>query len=386
MMHTTQECRIGDARDLLREMSDESVDTVVTSPPYWGLRDYQVGGQIGLEPTLEEYHDRLLEVTAECMRVLKPSGVMFWNHGDSYGGNQGRGAGKGNEHEQMVSQKNTAPKCLTMQNERLIMRMIDEQGWILRNRIIWHKPNGMPSSVQDRFSNKYEPVYMLTKQGKYWFDLDAVRVPHKCIDPKYKNYRPNKVQHFQERSRNQYDGKYLNMSNTPGDSYNPLGKNPGDVWHIPTQPYPESHFATFPTALIEPMIKAACPTEICPECGFIRERVVRQIEGVYDGPSHQFGGKSHGGMKSNVDAKQSPYYAAETIGWTSCDCNAGWIAGTVLDPFCGSGTVLEVCRLLNRNAIGMELNPEYSPLIMERSMAHTPPLTAYFGAELLEVS
>ena len=286
---------------------------------------------------------------------------------------------------------------MVMQNERLIIKMIDQQGWILRNRIIWNKPNGMPSSATDRFTNKYEPVYMLVRNKKYWFDLNAVRIPAKYPEVWSRKGAGDDTPYSQNNPRSRWGlTKHEIATHRTSGSYSdplhqkpihPSGmKNPGDVWTIPTQPTPFAHFATFPTTLIEPMIKAACPTEICPECGFIRERVVRQIEGVYDGPSHQFGGKSHGGMKSNVDAKQSPYYAAETIGWTSCDCNAGWIAGTVLDPFCGSGTVLEVCRLLNRNAIGMELNPEYSPLIMERSMAHTPPLTAYFGAELLEVS
>jgi DNA modification methylase len=118
MIHTTQEYQIGDNVELMREMPAESIDTIVTSPPYWSLRDYGVDGQIGLEGTLEEYHARLLEVTSECMRVLKPTGVMFWNHGDNYGGNQGRGAGKGNEHSQMISQRNNGD-VLTREGARL---------------------------------------------------------------------------------------------------------------------------------------------------------------------------------------------------------------------------------------------------------------------------
>lgn len=285
-MHTTQTYQIGDNVEIMRKMRTETIDLIVTSPPYWGLRDYGVAGQIGLERTLEEYHERLLGVTAECMRVLKPTGAMFWNHGDSYGG-----------------------KSLCMQNTRLIIKMIDDQGWILRNRIIWNKSNCMPSSVTDRFTNKYEPVYMLTKNRRYWFDLDAVRVPH----------AESSIKRISQNNGNPiFNGNKQRGHPTGADTLDPnqfchaLGKNPGDVWTIPTQPYPESHFATFPTALVEPMIKAGCP------------------EG-----------------------------------------------GTVLDPFCGSGTVLEVCRPLNRNAIGLELNPEYEPLIKCRSMSHTPPLTAY---------
>jgi len=379
MAHTTQEYRIGDAYDLLQEMPPECVDTIITSPPYWRLRDYQVSGQIGLEQTLDEYYNRLLEVTVECMRVLKPTGVMFWNHGDSY-----------------------QDKCLTMQNERLIMRMIDEQGWILRNRIVWHKSNGMPSSVQDRFTNKYEPVYMLVKSKKYWFDLDAVRVPAKYAevwsrkgagkDTPYAQNNPRsrwgQTRSEAKRSEDaQRTYKGTGMRDPPGggeapNAFHPLGKNLGDVWRIPTQPYSEAHFATFPTALIEPMIKAACPAEICPVCGLARARIADRAFVPQHDVSIEKGVRGANAQKPMDESNQwqgvpRGTTSVTTTGWTSCSCNAGWVAGTVLDPFCGSGTVLEVCRRLNRNTIGLELNPAYAPLIMERSMGHTPPLTAY---------
>lgn len=380
MIHTTQECRIGDALKLAQDVPDASIDLIATSPPYWGLRDYGVEGQIGLEPTMEEYHEKLLDVTAECMRVLKPTGVMFWNHGDSYGGNQGRGAGKGIEYGQMVSQKNTASKCLAMQNERLIIKMIDQQGWILRNRIIWNKPNGMPSSVEDRFSNKYEPVYMLVKSKKYWFDLDAVRVPH----------AESSIKRVSQNNGNPvFNGNKQRGHPAGQDTLNPnqfchqLGKNPGDVWTIPTQPYSEAHFATFPTALIEPMIKAACPAEICSVCGMARERIVDRKFVPQQDVSEDKGIRGANDQKpldtsnkwQNTPRGTTTHH---TVGWTSCDCGAGWIAGTVLDPFAGSGTVGEEARKLNRNAILFELNPEYEPLIRERTMADTPPLTSYF--------
>ena len=359
-MHTTQECRIGDALELLCGMPDEHVDTIITSPPYWGLRDYGVDGQIGLEPTLAEYHERLLKVTEECMRVLKPTGVMFWDHGDSY-----------------------KDKCLTIQNDRLIIKMIDEQDWILRNRNIWYKPNGMPSSVRDAFSNKYEPVYMLVKSKKYWFDLDAVRVPHAASSlERWKQGTPRTetTANVKNAVVKKHNPTYITAKS--GDLLNSLGKNPGDVWTIPTQPYPDSHFATFPTALIEPMIKAACPAEICPVCGLARERIVDREFVPQQDVSAAKGVRGAEDQKPMDESNQwqgvpRGTTTHHTTGWTSCDCNAGWIAGTVLDPFCGSGTVLEVCRLLNRNAIGFELNPKYKPLIHERSMAHTPPLTAY---------
>jgi len=374
VIHTTQKCLIGDACGLLRETPDESVDTVITSPPYWGLRDYGAEGQIGLEPTLAEYHERLLEVTAECMRVLKPTGVMFWNHGDSY-----------------------KDKCLTIQNDRLIIRMIDEQGWILRNRNIWHKTNGMPSSVQDAFSNKYEPVYMLVKSKKYWFDLDAVRVPAKYVEVWSRKGAGKDTPYAQNNPRSRWGltKHEIATQRTSGSYSDPLHqkpvhpsgmKNPGDVWTIPTHPYSDAHFAVFPVALVEPLVKAGCPAEICPVCGHIRDRIVDREFVSQQDVSVDKGVRGANDQKPMDASNQWQGFprgttAHHTTGWTSCDCGAGWVAGTVLDPFCGSGTVLEVCRKLNRNAIGFELNPEYEPLIMERSMSHTPPLTAYFGVE-----
>jgi len=215
----------GDVLGILRQMPDEFVDCIITSPPYWGLRDYGVEEQIGLEPTLEEYLKKLLAVTAELKRVLKPTGVCFWNHASNY--------------------KN---KCDMLQNYRLILRMIDEQGWILRNIIIWHKPNHMPSSAKDRFTNAYEPVFMLVKSQKYWFDLDAVRIPHRTNVSGLPGHLDRKEE-------------IDNWRSCPSGPRNlhPAGRNPGDVWTVPTQPFPEAHFATFPERLVEPMIKAGCP-------------------------------------------------------------------------------------------------------------------------------
>ena len=137
----------GDAVDVLKSLPDNSIDTIITSPPYWSLRDYNVDGQYGLETTLSEYHDNMLRVTGELFRVLKKSGVLWWNHGDCYD-----------------------DKSLVMQNYRLAIRMVDEQGWILRNIIQWVKPNSMPSSVRDRLANSYEPVFMFVKNNKQlWY-------------------------------------------------------------------------------------------------------------------------------------------------------------------------------------------------------------------------
>jgi len=243
----------GDTLAVLKTFPPDCIDTVITSPPYWGLRDYGVDGQIGLEKTIEEYLDKMLDITQELQRMLKPTGVMFWNHGDSYasqGNEKSRWAGDGKISKSYMGRamcSTIQAKCLMLQNYRLILKMIDEQGWILRNSIIWHKPNAMPSSVKDRFSNSYEPVFMLVKKKKYWFDLDAVRVAHTSL-----NKPPGNKQKDRE-------DKKMTRNPTAKQAFSPAGKNPSDLWKIATHPFPEAHFATFPPKLIEPMIKAGCP-------------------------------------------------------------------------------------------------------------------------------
>ena len=367
-----------DIIDGLKSIKKNSIDTIITSPPYWGLRNYQVDGQIGMEPTLGEYHDRLLEVTTECKRVLKSTGVIFWNHGDSYGGSGGSGGdynrgGLRDGQPKVGRSVGTTPKCITMQNERLIIRMIDEQGWILRNRIIWEKPNGMPSSVVDRFSNKYEPVYMLVKSKKYWFDLDTVRIPAKYQEVWSRKGSGKDTPYDQNNPRSRWgltkheiatqrtSGSYSDPLHT--NPVHPTGmKNPGDVWTIPTQPHKDAHFAIFPDALVEPMIKAACPTKVCSECGFIQERIIdktilkpRIIDGIPDSNTTYSDGVPETGSRFGD--------SIHTTGYTSCDCDAGWTPGIVLDPFAGSGTTMKVAKKLGRNTIGIELNPDYCKII-----------------------
>ena len=359
----------GDVLEVLKTLPDESVDCIITSPPYWGLRDYGVEGQIGLEPTLEEYFERLLAVMKELKRILKKTGVIFWNHGDCYGshsigkGNVGGIEGKRRKENpkyadnikaqslnKLVSVKD---KCLALQNYRFILRCVDELGLILRNIIIWYKPNHMPSSVKDRFTNAYEPIFMLVKSKKYWFDLDAVRVPSKTGN--------GASQGLRNKNRFGFTASPQGIPSTYGQEVRnyPLGKNPGDVWIIPTHPFPDAHFATFPEKLVEPMIKAGCPQWICKKCGFIRERIVKR----------ELMNRNENKVPSTVSivkvsrAGDSIHY---TIGWTDCGCNAGWEAGIVLDPFMGSGTTAVVAERLGRNWIGIELNPEYCEIAKRR--------------------
>jgi len=330
-----------------------------------------------------------MDIMRELKRVLKKTGVIFWNHADSYGGSggasgkypeahpEGNVGGRFGIDKRKISifpskppTLHLTPKCMLLQNYRFIIRCIDELGLILRNIIIWHKPNHMPSSVKDRFTNAYEPIFMLVKSKKYWFDLDAVRLPHKTgkgvkfnmrvRDAKrgYKSKIGVKATPFEIE---QYHGEEIN--------YHSLGKNPGDVWTIPTQPFPEAHFATFPKKLVEPMIKAGCPQWICKKCGKARERITKteytkQIRGI-DKTYIERERKGYRDVRvlNRQGKKGMRYY---TIGWTDCGCNAGWVSGVVLDPFMGAGTTALVAEKLNRRWIGIELNPFYIEIAKKR--------------------
>ena len=358
----------GDTLEVLKSWPSDFVDCVITSCPYWGLRDYGIEGQIGLEPTLGEYLDKMLAVTAELKRVLKPTGVMFWNHGDCYGGSGHGTSSKAKVEDSKESYllpfgKNVTgkskAKCLALQNYRLIIRMVESQGWILRNTIVWHKPNAMPSSVKDRFSNSYEPVFMLVKKKRYWFDLDAVRVPHKTDFDKLV---------ASGGASDKYDGSDKKLVVRERVRPNPSGKNPGDVWRIPTHPFPEAHFATFPPKLIEPMIKSSCPKWVCKKCGKARVRISKA--------SYEVSKEKPDPKKVTEEGKRANQFGTmryakataqhKTIGWTDCGCNKGWKAGIVLDPFMGSGTTALVARKLARNYLGIELSGEYIKIAEER--------------------
>ena len=303
----------GDSLELLEKLDDECIDMIMTSPPYWALRDYGVKGQIGLEPTLKEYLNRLLEVTAELRRVLKPTGVLFWNHGDNYCAINKHFQAKVLAYEQgkqFPTYREYPPKSLYLQNYRFIIRMIDEQGWMLRNTIVWHKPNHLPSSVKDRFANAYDHVFMLTKNRQYWFDLDAVRVP--CVSQGRNgkantfNYRVrDKVKKGRQcpqfKASSQELEQYKNYLAGKNGNRKRKSKNPGDIWSIPIQPFPEAHFATFPEKLCVRPIMAACPKD-----------------------------------------------------------------GIVLDPFAGAGTTCLVAMKLNRDYLGFEINPDYVKLARKR--------------------
>ena len=360
---------------------------------------------------------------SELKRILKRTGVIFWNHGDCYGGSlQGWGVKEPSKtgfqkpagiDERYIKGKppnaNITPKCMALQNYRFILRCVDELGLILRNVIIWYKPNHMPSSVKDRFTSSYEPVFMLVKNRNYWFDLDAVRLPHKessrkrvlravSNKHKYLNHpeysgggginkpRPNRrklsikfSELFDKPDREYHREQNMAISQCAEGDYlvvnlHPLGANPGDVWTIPTQPFPEAHFATFGEKLVEPMIKAGCPRWICKKCGKLRERIVKvkiNEDRVPDKWRKTYRGKvelPNSPREKSISEMYKEVLSKErhTIGWTDCGCNVGWEAGLVLDPFGGSGTVGIVAEKLGRNSILIDLNKEYCEMAYKR--------------------
>lgn len=264
----------GDSLKVLKTIPDESVDCIITSPPYYGLRDYGVSGQIGAEETMDEYFDSLLAITAELKRVLKPSGTLWWNHGDSYAGNRSGPSGEtsklngGKRTQNHVANLATGQrrrggtlptKSLTLQAYRIALRMCDEQGWILRNQIIWYKPNVMPSSAKDRFTVDFEPVFFFVKNERYHFEPQ--------YEPQYEPLSPVSI----ERVKYGWKSKKANASakgSTIGIDVsemgarfaNPRGRNKRTVWKIATSNSRElKHIAMFPEKLIEPMILSGCP-------------------------------------------------------------------------------------------------------------------------------
>lgn len=319
----------GDVLEKIKEIPGKSIDVVISSPPYWGLRDYSVEGQLGLEPDFNDYLNTMQKIMDEIKHVLKDTGTCWINLGDTYSGS-GKGAGTKNCKESWrPNKKPELNETITAKSrvgipERFYINCIDN-GWIARNHIVWTKNNSMPSSVKDRFSNKWESVFFFAKQQKYYFDLDAVREKSQT-DTKPFNVRVrdsdtkrflqgatnNEKQKHNRRGEDVVKNRRLNYNETRqqarkliGSHDNPLGnpkgKNPGDIFQINTKPFKEAHFATFPPALPEKILKCACPKD-----------------------------------------------------------------GIVLDPFFGSGTVGLVAEQLGLNWIGIELNKEYIEIANKR--------------------
>ena len=310
----------GDTRAVLPELPAESVHCVVTSPPYWGLRDYGVDGQLGLERTPEEYVEAMVGVFREVRRVLKDAGTLWLNLGDSYAGAGPSGASYESETTKRRAEmkqdgafrlsKALGERGLTYRDKKPIAPpglkpkdlvgipwrlafALQADGWWLRSDIIWSKPNPMPESVTDRPTKSHEYLFLLTKAARYYYDADAVREDAP--------YRFRAAGHKVARMTDEIDGLQRTKGGFAKNDIETTSRNLRDVWTIPTQPYPGAHFATFPPKLVEPCLKAGCP-----------------------------------------------------------------VGGTVLDPFWGAGTVGVVAQDLHLKAIGIELNADYIDLSTKR--------------------
>lgn len=255
--------------ETLSKMPDNYLDCVITSPPYWQLRDYGYDGQWGLEPTFNEYLEHLWSLMDAIYLKLKDGGTVWVNLGDTYSTQSGTNAalarGKNyesestyltnrGESEKLIKPKNMPNKCLLLIPHRFAIGCID-RGWIVRNDIIWAKRNGMPESVTDRFSKKHEYFFFMVKNDKYYFDLDSVRSKHIHANDKRNNGERHVYKDCVKSLNN-------DMLATNAVSFNPLGKNPGsvsDFWDIPTKPSSNEHYAAYNDELIKKPILAGCP-------------------------------------------------------------------------------------------------------------------------------
>ena len=249
---------VGDARTVLAQMSAGSADCIVTSPPYWGKRDYGVIGQYGQEGTPAGYVDTMRDVFREARRVLADDGTCWLNLGDSYsvggGGATGIHAYLG-EHLTTHRASGLGAKNLLGLPWRVALAL-QEDGWILRNAVVWHKPNAMPESVRDRLNCRHELLFLLVKSPAYWFDLDPIREPHTAATrrerPTTRGGRTRPPGHPGSPAR-----PGVTTARRDGIRH-PNGRNPGDVWSIPTRPYKGPHFAAYPIGLPLRCIAAGC--------------------------------------------------------------------------------------------------------------------------------
>lgn len=231
----------GDALEKIKSLKDKSVDCIVTSPPYWQLRDYGVVGQLGLEDTVEEYIEKLLKIFNECWRALKDTGTVFINMGDIYSSSK------------YISIRR---KSRMMIPEKIAIAMI-EKGWILRNEIIWHKPNVVPEAVQDRFTNDFEKIYFFTKSEKYFFEKQYEAFSEKTLTAFKDGIMPTGKKKMLGAGESRTGMREVNK---PWKAvYNEKGRNMRTVWKIATKGISEAHFATFPEELVRRCILAGCP-------------------------------------------------------------------------------------------------------------------------------
>jgi DNA modification methylase len=379
--------REGDALERLAEMPDESVQCCVTSPPYFGLRDYGIDGQIGLERSPDEFVARLVEVFREVRRVLRSDGTLWLNIGDSYcstdkwgggkSGNTGKHTTNGPDVPSWAVRERSAPIPGVKPKDLLgipwlLAFALRADGWYLRSDVIWAKPNPMPESVTDRPTSAHEHVFLLAKSARYFYDADAIREPN--TDASLADLAA-RGQISQSAGNGETAQGALKWGNRVGRRQLGNGRNKRNVWEVATQPYADAHFATFPPKLIEPCILAGSSPKACGECGAPWERVV---EVSYENP----GNRTTNGPRS-IDHRHLEHGTAgyavrlerrsETTGWQpSCAHDDDTGRSVILDPFAGAGTTGLVALRHDRSFLGVELNPAYADMARERIRQDAP--------------
>jgi len=310
----------------LRSLPDESVHCCVTSPPYWGLRDYGIPGQLGLEDTPDEYVARLVEVFREVRRVLVKDGTLWLNLGDSFANSPGAVLSYGTRREharrrarQEVVVGDRQRACSVLKPKDLIgvpwrvAFALQADGWWLRQDIVWQKPNPLPESVRDRCTKAHEYLFLLAKSDRYYFDVDAIKEPG--VTGKWAAMPP--IGGVKHAANEFHGGRIYSGKRPPSDGL----RQRRSVWLVPVKPFKGAHFAVMPPKLIEPCVLAGSPA-----------------------------------------------------------------GGTVLDPFAGSGTTLAVAVASGRSAVGIELNEEYLPLIRSRIEDARRTASLFLSAEDAESS
>jgi DNA modification methylase len=380
---------LGDCVETLRQLPEKSVHCVVTSPPYYGLRDYGVPGQIGLEDTLPEYLSRIVEVFTEVHRVLRDDGVLWLNLGDSYAGSwgaQSRGespleGGSTLATRQISVAPQRGTKTGSLKRTPGIKRKdlmgvpwrvafaLQDAGWYLRSEVIWHKPNPTTESACDRPSRSHETLFLLSKEPTYYYDAYAVREPAvyggaTVKSPASWDTEPGTHGTIHRFGRAQRKVTDYVQSDTRAQR---------TVWTIPTQPFAGGHFAAYPEDLVRPCILSGSSAHgCCSVCGNPAKRLVdKKRVATRTGDTTKATGKRF------TDGNRDPgrhISIQSSQGWEpTCKCKSEVVPCTVLDPFSGAGTTGLVSLKSWRNYIGIELNEQYVRLSRDRLDAELPP-------------
>jgi DNA modification methylase len=417
----------GEVEQVLAELPERSIQTCVTSPPYWGLRDYGTGtwtggdescdhverrvtsrdglaewsaeharggghkpadapgiryldvcgecgarrvdDQLGLEPTPEEYVERLVRIFRGVWRVLRDDGTLWLNLGDTYssggrdwydGSDRVNGSGRGHA-SRPDTPRGLKPKDLCMIPARVAIAL-QADGWYLRQDIIWNKPNPLPESVQDRPTKAHEYLFLLTKAPRYYYDATAIR------EPASPNTHPRGGGVGMKNAATQIgQGIKHNQDYTSSINAVVAARNKRSVWTVPSEPFPEAHFATYPQQLVEPCIMAGSSEHgECRACGTPWARVTRSSQ-------EAVGGRQTNGPRSLERRQETAGFAVrterrvESVGWEpGCSCGADIQPQTILDPFIGSGTTAHVARRLGRRCVGIDLSEPYLQIAARR--------------------